>query len=110
MGSGTSVPVTASFADSFSLGHPDHLSGVGDVVVLDDLAGCVELPELTVVGERVVLAPDRSALRSFLATDETERRGVPIDERSVVPSRRPPGLRPSTRIVRADAGGSAQTL
>jgi hypothetical protein len=30
------------------------------VVVLDDLAGCVELPEVTVIGERVVLAMDRN--------------------------------------------------
>ena len=32
-------------ARSFSLGHPDHLSGVCNVVVLDDLAGRVELPD-----------------------------------------------------------------
>jgi hypothetical protein len=30
------------------------------VGVLDDLAGCVELPEVAIVGERVAIAPDRS--------------------------------------------------
>ena len=49
---------------SFSLGHPDHLSGICNVVVLDDLASRVELSEVTVVGKRVAFAKGRSLKRN----------------------------------------------
>src|SRR5262245_60155479 len=48
---------------SLALRHPDHLSGVCDVVVFNDFANRVELPQVTVVGERVVLASGGSFKR-----------------------------------------------
>jgi len=47
--------VNESLLCSFSRGQPDHLRRIGYVVVLDDLASRIELPEVTVVGERVPL-------------------------------------------------------
>jgi hypothetical protein len=46
----------ATLRRSFALSHPDHLGGVLNVVEPGDFAGGVELPEMTVDGERVVLA------------------------------------------------------